>query len=264
MPLITELHVRTVLKDGRTVLDPIYHTPPVKAMDVTLPGSGDGRSVMLMSSAPGLLDGDHLQFKIEVGAGTRLHLHTQSYQHLHAMDKGATQHVDISIGEKAVFYYLPHPVVPHRNSRYRGKQQLRLEASSVLCMGEVLSCGRGGGAERFLFDEYRSCTEFYLGGRLCMRDLQWLRPAIDAATGIDSYEGYTHQALFFYLDAQASLEKLSADFCQLLDAAPGIDFGCSRLPAPGLAVRILGFEAEALFQHLQQLATLTPAYLADL
>jgi urease accessory protein len=95
--MISHVHIQTAARDGITRLKQVYCTPPFKVADITEDKKGNMLHVMLMSSSPGILDGDEYHLKIDVDEHCHLQLHTQSYQRLFHMKKGAQQQMQVHL-----------------------------------------------------------------------------------------------------------------------------------------------------------------------
>ena len=116
--------------NGKTQLNEYFVTPPFKVM--TLPAYADswenGLSAMQMSSSPGLLAGDRVDIQITLEKSTALSLNTQAFTRVQAMNEGdfAEQNTLIQLAEKSRLFYLPHPLVLHKNSALKQKTLINL------------------------------------------------------------------------------------------------------------------------------------------
>jgi urease accessory protein len=259
MPLEASLHITTGVLWGRTVLLKSYCTQPFKVADVSEDRSGKPLRLMLMSSSPGILDGDSYNIQFNIGPGTEVVMHTQAYQRLFQMKKGAAQSLEVRLGEGSCLTYLPHPVVPHREAVFVSRTRIHLSSGCRLLWGEVISCGRKLNGEVFQFTSLQAITELYLGTKLLVKENLLLQPALMDLPGIGHLEGYSHQATLLVTDEELpvpeTINALSAFFAQ----ADGITCGITALPVNGLLVRLLGHKAEQLFSLLQGAAALLAA-----
>ena len=107
---MSELYIKTENVNGRTVVSDSYFTAPFK---ITQPFYNNGVSeIMIMQASAGILDGDSLNVKFDIGSGSHTAITGQSYTKLFKMDRyGAVQHTKINVGENSTFYYLPCPRV---------------------------------------------------------------------------------------------------------------------------------------------------------
>jgi urease accessory protein len=251
MRSIVQIHAGS--RNGNTFLKRSFCTPPFKVADITEDKKAHECRVMLMSSSPGVLDGDEYALTIELDERSFLHLETQSYQRLFQMQKNASQSLEVQIRDGAFFYFLPHPSVPHKGSSFETKNKFYLAKQSGLLYGEVLTSGRKLNGESFLFSSYHSCTEVFKQGRLVVKENLWMTPAISDPCSMGQLEGYSHQASLIFIkdgiDIQESLLQLHC----LLEVEENILFGCTRLPVNGLLVRLLGSGAEQLFGCLKKI-----------
>ena len=210
---------------------------------------------MLMSSSPGILDDDEINLQIHVGERCNLELQTQSYQRLFQMNNGARQFLNVHLKAGASFVYIPHPVVPHRNSVFLSKSKILLEQTSTLIWGEVMSCGRRLNGEIFEFSSYQSINEIFFSEKLVVKENILIRPGEIDLKSIGQLENYTHQASLIFIDKSEDINKRIECIISLLQEQENIQFGVSRLPVNGMIVRLLGFRAEQLFDLLKNISS---------
>lgn len=251
-----ELHIQTAQRNGKTYLKKAYFTQPFKVVDITEDKRAGQLELMLMSSSPGILDGDTYHMRIDVAESCSLNLQTQSYQRLFTMKQGASQHMHVALGPNATFCFLPHPSVPHEGSCFSAKNQIHLASGSTFIWGEVVTCGRKLNGEVFQFSTYHSITEVFLNNRLVVKENLLVQPDRMTMNTIGQLEGFTHQASLLFLNETASPTELSELVHSYLDKQPAIQFGISTLPVNGLVVRILGHRAEQLHTCLKTIAQL--------
>ena len=256
MPLTAKLSIETERREERTTVKTAFCTQPFKLANIT----GDRRQhplrLMLMSSSPGVLDGDCYDMNIVVGEGCQVELETQSFQRLFQMKGGASQTLAVKMAKGSSFCYVPHPVVPHQDSRFKSTSRLYLAEECRLLWGEVLCCGRKLNGEVFQFTSYHSLTEIYLKEKLVVKENLLLKPTEKSLAGMGQWEGYTHQATLLYIDEKAPVQNLIETLVNRLNNESAITFGVSALPVPGIVVRLLGNKAEPLFLLLKTIAAL--------
>lgn len=250
------LHIRTACRNHKTVLAQAFHTTPFKIADITEDKRGKALHLMLMSSSPGVLDGDQYAFNIEVAENTCLHLHTQAYQRLYTMKGSASQRCAVHLEKGASFHFLPHPVVPHAASSFSAGNKIYLTEDNELLWGEVLTPGRKGSGEAFSYTSYHSRTEVLHQGKLVIKENLLLRPAVTAIHRTGMLEGYTHQAALLYWKEGGVTAGLINRLYQL--DCSRVQIGISVLSEHALAVRLLGSGAE----QLHHLLTIFAAHLS--
>lgn len=254
--MIAQLHIKTALRNGKTYLRKVYHTTPYKIANVTEDKSQTVLHLMLMSSSPGVLDGDEYHVKIETGECASLQLHTQSYQRLFSMKESATQNMEVQMSTGSSFCYIPHPSVPHKASCYISRSRIFLADGCSLTWGEVLTSGRMLSGESFTFSKYHSITEVFQDGRLVVKENLLMQPSIVDVNAIGQLEGFTHQATLMFINDHMHVDKAVARLHEWLSQHDGVCFGVSALQVNGLMVRVLGYKAELLHALLKQVAEL--------
>jgi urease accessory protein len=253
--MIAELHIATKNRDGITYLGKTYATPLFKLADVREDKRDSILQLMLMSSSPGILDGDEYRIKIELNEDCSLDLQTQSYQRIFNMKGSAIQHMDVAMQNGSSFLYLPHPSVPHENSSFTTRNKIYLADNCKLIWGEVLTCGRKLNGEVFLFNKYHSITEIFLNNKLIIKENLLMQPATINVNAMGQMEGYTHQASLICLGFDNPKDKIKI----LLEAQSDIDFGITETPKAGMLIRILGQKGEQLHECLKAIANIVGA-----
>lgn len=252
--MISSLHIQTETKEGRTLLKQVFFTPPFKVADITEDRKSEMLRLMLMSSSPGILDGDAYDLKIDIAAGSSLDLRTQSFQRIFMMKKSASQNLEVNMNKNSSFCFLPHPAVPHVKSDFTAHNKINLSDQCSLIWGEVLTCGRKLNGEVFQFSKYHNLTEIFLNGRLILKENLLMRPASHALHAMGYLEGFTHQASFIYLNETAPMNEFNELITTQLSDEKEIAFGVTLAPVSGLIVRILGHRAEQLHECLKKIA----------
>ena len=256
MALNAKLHIETGWRNGITILKKSFCTPPFKIADVTENKKDSGLTLMVMSSSPGVLDGDEYHLQIDVAEVCSLELKTQSYLRLFQMQKGARQFLQVNLKRCGSFTYIPHPVVPHENSMFFSKNRIVMEETSSLTWGEVMTCGRKLNGEIFKFSIYHNITEIFFGEKLIVKENVLMKPAEVNPGSIGQLEGYTHQASLLFIDHNIDTSEKRQSVNEFLKHEDKIEFGISALPVNGLIIRILGFKSEQLFDLLKNLSSI--------
>ena len=247
-----QLHIQVAERNGCSCLKKVFFTTPFKVMDITEDKTRYPLHLMLMSSSPGILDGDVYDMKIEVEQNCSLQLHTQAYQRLFNMKHGATQQMNVQLKEGASFCYLPHPSVPHQQSIFTSRNNFYLTSNCQLFFGEILTCGRKLNGELFLFSKYHSITNIYVNNKLVIKENLLMQPALMNLHKIGQLEGFTHQASLIWLNQGADIKSVQQQLIDLLSAEKNIEIGITAAPVNGLIIRLLGNGAEQLSICLQR------------
>lgn len=244
------------VRNGITHLRQSYFTPPFKVANITEDKKDPFLHLMLMCSSPGILDGDEHVIRVELEEQSRLQLHTQSYQRLFHMKKGAAQSMEVCLKKGASFCYLPHPSVPHEHSIFTGRNKIFLSGGCHLVWGEVLTCGRKLSGEVFTFSKYHSVTDVFMDGGLVLRENVCLRPSVMDMYSIGQLEGFTHQASLLAVGEGSGDDPVRAAIRAHLSGQEGIVYGISTGPVNSLVVRVLGNKAEQLHDCMKTMAGL--------
>ena len=164
--MIAQLKIHTSGINGITFLKNCYCNTPFKIANITEDKKDTTLRLMLMSSSPGVLNADEYKIYIKLDQHCSLQLYTQSYQRLFTMKEQAKQDTELYMANDSAFCFIPHPVVPHRQSRFTTRNKFFLNENCSLIFGEVLTCRRKLNGEVFSFSKYHSVTEIFLKGKL--------------------------------------------------------------------------------------------------
>lgn len=260
MALNAALHIQTALRNGITILKHSYCTPPFKIADITEDRKQQQLELMVMSSSPGMLDGDKYDVLIEVEEDCSLKLTTQSYQRLYNMKQGASHQMKVQLNKGASFTYLPHPSVPHEDAVYKSSNKIYLSDGCMLLWAEIISCGRKLNAEIFRFRQYHSITEIFINGRLSVKENLLIKPVERNVSAMGFMEGFTHQATLLLIRESTNVKELFVVLDEYLSCQENITYGITALPVSGALVRIMGYKAERLFDCVKQLAALIDSF----
>ncbi len=262
--MIATLHIQVCSKNNLPILLKSYCTTPFKIVNITEDKSNPTLQLMLMSSSPGILNGDEYNILIEVAENAALQLHTQAYQRLFNMQLCATQTANVHIQAHASFIYLPHPTVPHAGASFVNTSNFYLQKNSTLIFGEVLTCGRKLNNEAFLFNKYHSITNIFMQKKLVIKENLLLQPSQFDVSIMGQLEGFTHQASMVCIHPTMNVPKLIPVLIAALHTQLNIEFGVSATPVNGVIIRLLGNGAEQLFSCLQQIFALLRQQLKQL
>jgi urease accessory protein len=252
--MIAKLHIQTATRNDITYLSESFFTPPFKLADITEDKQSKCLHLMVMNSSPGVLDGDDYEIKVELSEKASVQLHTQSYQRLFNMKRGASQRMAVYLQKGSSFIYLPHPSVPHENSLFTAKNKIFLSEACSLVWGEVLTCGRKLNGEIFLFTAYHTITEVFINNQLIIKENLLMQPSVIDPRSLGLLEGFTHQASLICLNQNGNINDQQDEVQDYLSRQNDILFGVTSRGGNGMIVRILGYGAEQLHHHLQGIA----------
>ncbi len=248
-----KLHIQVADRAGCSYLKKAFFSTPFKVANITEDKGGNPLRLMLMSSSPGILDGDHYDMKIELGSNAALQLHTQAYQRLFNMKRGASQQLEVRLENGASLVYLPHPSVPHEQSAFVSRNNFYLGNNCRLVFGEILTCGRKLNGEAFLFSKYHSISQVFINNKLVIKENLLMQPAEIDVYELGQLEGYSHQTSMIFLDEAGNMPELKVALLELLAEQKDIEYGITAAPINGLLVRVLGYGAEQLFKLMNDM-----------
>ncbi|MEZ5023322.1 MAG: urease accessory protein UreD [Chitinophagales bacterium] len=250
----SNVSIITKARNGITYLKDSFHSVPFKVVDVREDKSKACLEIMLMSSSPGMLDGDVYHLEIQVEKNCTLHLKTQSFQRIFNMKNSAQQVFKVVVEENGFFQYIPHPTVPHKNSNYLGINNIYLHKGANVIWSDLTSCGRKLNGEQFEYDRFENKTTFYINQKPMVIEHILFEPKSRSPLTFGQLEGFTHNASLFILSEQLPFPKLKKEVDDLLSQEKDIAFGSSEAAINGLIVKVLANQSERIYTVINQLA----------
>ena len=255
--MICKLDVKISQRQGKSYLKDAFVTQPFRIVPVGQYRRDDAEYLMMMSSSPGLLDGDDHRINVEVEDHGRLQLQTQAYQRLFQMNEGSHQHLKVHLGKNSCFSYVPHPIVPQQSASYYSKNEIFMQEDCFFVLGEIITCGRKLSGEEFKYNHFQNLVQVYFHNKLILKDNVMLKPESMPLYEMGLMEGYTHQGTFLCMNTKGiDLKDRLEQFYEEFHETPGIEFGISELEHPGFMVRILGMGGEQLFNLFKKMEAL--------
>jgi len=252
--MIATVKIDTYLRNEITHLKSAYHTTPFKVAEIREDKNSAVLELMLMSSSPGILDGDSYDFEVTVQENCQLEFSTQSYQRIFTMKGSASQKMKVAIQKNGFLRYIPHPMVPHKESNYKAENTIYLEENATLIWGEILTCGRKLNGEQFEFTEFQNKTSIFKNGKLVVFENLYMNPSAMNPLSIGQLEGFTHQASLIYFNEQADVKRVKTQCDAFLSEKKDILFGTSETNGNGFIIKILSQNSEKLFLLLKELS----------
>ncbi len=250
-----KLSITCGTRDGKSYLKDVFVSPPFRVLPVGQLKKDGGAYLMITSSSPGMLSGDHYYLNILIEENARLQLLSQSYQRLFNMDDHATQKLILHMQANTSFSYVPHPIVPHENSTFIGSNAIYLDRHCDFMMGEIITCGRKNLGEVFKYNHFQNKIEVFFNENLILKDNILLQPQI---TPLDSVGGcleeFTHQGTLIYLNTKnIPVTDSIEEVFEMLNTEADIEFGISALQKDGFVIRVLGFGGEQIFDCFRKI-----------
>jgi urease accessory protein len=153
------LHLVVDRVAGRTRIVDLECSGPVQVLRCQYldPAAPDIASVTIASPSGGVLQGDRLRIVVEVRAGARLSLDTQSATRLYRMpDRPARIDARFDVGAGAWLEYVPDPWIPFAGSNTTVDTVLVVDATAAAVLGEIVAAGRVARGETFRMTAFHS------------------------------------------------------------------------------------------------------------
>lgn len=165
-------------RDGRTILSRQYYRMPLQIMKPHYYDEGKTPGVYILNPGGGVLQYDRLRTSITCKGCASAIVTTPSANKFYRMDEDhAELYTEIWVEKGSVLEYLPEHNVPYAGSRVKQTSRYHVEKGAVLFASDMVTAGRVGSGEAFLYDEFSSKTEIYEDGRLIMLDSCRLEPS---------------------------------------------------------------------------------------
>lgn len=241
---LSRLCITAAQRDGRTVLADASFTAPYKLMH-PFPRPDSGIQIMPVCASAGIMNGDTQEFIYRVRDGAVLEVLSQSFDKIHKMeaDGSASRHIALTVGQNAVLYYAPQPVIPFAQSAFDSVMDIRLaDESSRLFLQDILCCGRAVRGERFAYRRFTSKIMVYRGQELIYRDNTKYLPEVMPMEEIGMYEGFTHMANVLLFGVSRDIREEVWELIQASDCEGGI----TMLRPGDYVVRMFGTTAQKL------------------
>ncbi|RKT47355.1 urease accessory protein UreD [Thiocapsa rosea] len=244
----------------RTVLSTLHRRAPFIVQqalywDEEMPGLP---CVCMISNAGGVLQGDRNRIEIDLAPQSQAHVTTQSATRIQEMDTNhATQTQTIRLGANSYLEYIPHPVIPHRNSRFAQETLIEIDPTATLVYSEVLMAGRkyyGERGEVFAYDLFSSFVRAVRpGGRLLFAEKFVVEPGRGPVDVLGIMGPFHMFGNLIVLAPKPVVDTLFDAAAPTYDEALGVAFGASRLPNDaGVIVKALGMEAAPVVAVLRE------------
>lgn len=234
---ITEL----MLEIGPYGIQRSYFTSPLKLGTPRTEGSR--QKIVLMMASAGVLKGDAFEYRIHCHKGTSALLTEQSYTKIFNTGDGSakrTQH--IILDEDASLFYCPQAAVPFAGSSFDSVINFDIREDSELLYTDIVTAGRVGMRERFLFRRYHNRVCVRLDNKPIWIDNCILEPGWMDMGNMVLFDGYTHMGTLYYFgkDSEKKEERFGA-FCS--ECCQTITAGVSK-PLKGVCIRVLAHSAQ--------------------
>lgn len=255
----SRLKIIAGFKGGESYVKDLYVSLPFRVVSVGQRKSDKKLYQMVMSSSPGILDGDHYHLDVALEKGSSLQLQSQSYQRLFNMEDKAVQELNVTMEDETSFAYVPHPIVPHEDSNFKSKANIHIGKNSQIIISEIITCGRKHYGEVFKLKRFQNLMEIYHNNKLVLKDNVVIQPDLVPISSIGNLEQYTHQGTLIFYSTKENVDK-NGLIEEIVEAAAqhieDMEVGVSAMDDNGFVVRALGHGGELMynfFLHIQEI-----------
>lgn len=252
--MATELKLHIGRRHKKSVVTEQFFTSPLK---LGMPRTeGERLEIVLMMASAGILKGDSFQYEICCEENTKTFLTEQSYSKIFDTGEGgAEKKQNITIEKNASLYYRPCAVIPFANSTFDGDMTVHVNVDSEFAYADIVTAGRVGMGEKFLFRHYRNKVCVLEGESFAWMDHCLLEPDSMELDNMIFFDSYTHMGTFYYYGSpqkeELLLELTAEDNERIL-------WGISKA-YKGVCIRILAHSAqdiEETFDKIEEILEL--------
>lgn len=243
--------IRCEVVRGSSVLTHVACRSPLKLL--TPRTRGRARRVVLSSFGGGLVAGDQVPVRVEVGPGAACVLSTQSSSKVYRSDGRPTgQSLEVTVADDGLLVVLPDPLCCYAGAAYAQAQSFDLTGRANLVWLDWITSGRWARSERWAFTHLSSRTDLHIDGRLALRETIELASDAGVAFCMGRFDCYAVLTI-----AGPMLEGLADHAASLVQGwplAPEMDVlaAGSRIEG-GVVIRIMGPRAEIVQDRLREL-----------
>jgi urease accessory protein len=230
---------------GRTRLYSSHQDPPLKAVRTFQ--AADGAALLhLHNVSGGLLGGDELSLKVNLGPGSVVQLTTTGATRIYrprTEAAPATQTNQITVGENALLEYLPDPIIPYASARFSQRTSIHLAPGAGLFWWEILAPGREAHGEVFQYESIELRTDVSAHRRPICSERVRLAPRERDLSSVARLGTYRYWATFYICRvgiepaAWRALEDRIRDAAIAVQLAGAARWGVSTLSSDGLVIR---------------------------
>jgi urease accessory protein len=218
-----------------------------------------GSLVHLHNLSGGVLAGDRLELKVEVGPRAVVQLTTTGATRIYRSAQAAAlarQTIQIEVEDDGLLEYLPDQLIPFAGSRYRQETEIVLGRTAGLFWWETIAPGREARNEVFAYEMLQLKTSIIAGGEpLALRDMK-LEPTRRSLFSLARFGHYRYLSSFYICrtgiepERWRDLEKRLAILANESSQPSKIVWGVSPLRAHGLVVKALSVKGRDIAARL--------------
>jgi urease accessory protein len=223
--------------------------------------------VQIVNPTAGILSGDTLDAKIEVGEKAALLVTTPSATRVfHMKDGMATCRQHLRVAQDGWLEFWPEPLTLHQRSRYWQTTTIDAQDSSEFFYGDFLLPGRIARGEAWAWDELRLELQVRIGGELILKER--LEQSGESLKRLAAWARAGEGAGFGNLVVASPCIQDSTTWAARINAlqSDGLAIGVSRLrgAAPAYSIKFIAADGEGLRSALKKIREILRPHLPRL
>jgi urease accessory protein len=211
----------------KTVATHLLAVSPLRLL--TPRNHGDSLWVFFANLGGGLVDGDCLDVRVDLGPGSTVVLGTQASTKVYRSPHGCSQRIEVTAAGGAAVAMLPDPVVCYKGARYAQQIHVSMAEDASLLLLDGYTCGRSARGERWQFDRFAAKTTVVRGGKTQIVD----------AVRLDSRDGSVAERMGRF-DVMLTLIAMGPRFAPVREALREAGRGCVAADSTVVAVSPIG------------------------
>jgi urease accessory protein len=245
---------------GKTEIHTALATSPLRLL--TPKNHGSASWVYLATFGGGLVDGDAIDLRVDVGPASRALLATQASTKVYRSPRGCAQRIEVDVAAEGFFALVPDPVACFAGARYAQDTVVRVAAGATFVYVDAVTCGRSARGERWEFARYASRTRIERGGAPIVIDGLVLDPAQgDLASRMGRFDALA-TVIAVGPEARAIRDGILGAAPRLATRADRVE-SASPLGKHGAIARIAATSVERVTMRLRELLAPLSAALGD-
>jgi urease accessory protein len=268
-PCTPDTAASAVVQIGRhgrqSVVSRAFASSPLRLL--TPSNHGHAAWVFTSTYGGGLVGGDAVHLRVDVGDGATALLQTQASTKVYRSALGASSALDARVAAGGQLLVLPDPTVCFAGAAFDQAQHVDVEAHASLVLMDWMTAGRRASGERWAFDRYASRLTVRYDGHVVLADALLLSPDQGPLAGrIGRFE-----CLCLIVLVGAAVREHAASAIQQIgqtDVRTRADLLTSAAPLgstgdAGCVIRMAGVSAEAVGRAARDYLSFVPGLLGD-
>src|SRR5271156_1446832 len=246
---------------GHTILAATRQEPPLRVVRAFAVQDGTALA-HLHNVSGGLLGGDQLALKVNVGAGARVQLTTTGATRIYRPRREAlpaTQSNEFTLHEDALLEYVPDAIIPYAGACFSQTTANHLAPGAGIFWWEILAPGREARGESFAYDSVEMKADIGTRGQAIASERVRIVPRKRSTRSFGRLGPYRTWATFCIAQVgRSAAEWLALEHELCKQALPLTQHGetlwaVSALPAHGVMVRCVAVHGRHVLPGLQAL-----------